>query len=198
MADEVERRGPWLIRSSRRAYDNPWIGVTEHQVTDPNGNPGLYGVCEVKSHAVGVVPIDADGHTWLVGQHRFPRDYYSWELPEGAGDAGEDPLVSAQRELREETGVTAGQWQALVEMDFSNALSDEVGYGFLAWDLKEGLAEPDAVEQLSVRRLPFADALEMAVRSEVRDAFSQVMLIKVDLLGRRGRLPDPVARVLGY
>ena len=198
MTQELERRGPWIVRASRRAYDNPWIGVSEHDVTDPNGNPGLYGVCHMKSFAVGVVAVDADGFTWLVGQHRFPRDYYSWELPEGAGDKAISPLESAKRELREETGVAAAGWREFMQVDFSNAVTDEIGFGYLAWDVTVGEPEPDEGEQLAIRRLPFAEALEMAMTAEIRDAFSQIMLMKVDILGRRGALPEPVARALRY
>lgn len=193
-----ERRGPWAVRQTRRVYDNPWIGVSEHDVIRPDGCPGLYGVCHMKSLAVGVVPVGADGHVWLVGQHRFPRDYYSWELPEGAGDADVAPVESARRELREETGLSARGWQEFLRLDFSNAVTDEIGFGFLAWDLTQGATEPDEGEVLEVRRLPFGAALEMALSGEIRDAFSQVMLLKVDVLGRRGDLPPPVATALGY
>lgn len=193
-----ERRGPWLIRQSRQVYDNPWIGVTEHDVIRPDGKPGIYGVCSMKGLAVGVVPVAADGSTWLVGQHRFPRDCYSWELPEGGGDPALPGVESARRELREETGLVAASWQELLRLDFSNAVTDEIGVGFLAWDLEEGVAEPDDDEVLQLRRLPFRDALDMVLASEIRDAFTQVMLLKVDALGRRGGLPEQVARALGY
>jgi 8-oxo-dGTP pyrophosphatase MutT (NUDIX family) len=198
MTDQPTRRGPWIVNASRRAYDNPWIGVTEHDVTHPGGKLGLYGVCHVKALAVGVVPVDAAGHVWLVGQHRFPRDYYSWELPEGAGDKAVPPVDSARRELKEETGLTAAAWLEIVQTDFSNAITDEIGHGFLAWDITVGAPEPDDNEKLEIRRLPFAEALEMAMAAEIRDAFTQIMLMKVDILGRRGLLPPPVAAALGY
>lgn len=197
MADE-QRRGPWIVRGSRRVYDNPWITVTEHDVLRPSGNPGIYGVCSMKALAVGVVPVDADGSTLLVGQHRFPRDYYSWELPEGGGDSALPPLESARRELREETGYAAVGWHEFLQTDFSNAVTDEVGFGFLAWDLEPGADDPDDSEMLEVRRLPFPEALEMVLDDRIRDAFTQMMLLKVDALGRRGRLPEPVAGLLGY
>lgn len=197
MADE-QRRGPWIVRASRQVYDNPWIRVTEHDVLKPGGTPGIYGVCGLKALAVGVVPVDADGSTWLVGQHRFPRDYYSWELPEGGGDKTLPPVESAMRELREETGFAAGQWHEFLRTDFSNAVTDETGFGFLAWDLQPGDTDPDDGEMLEIRRLPFADALEMVLAGEISDAFTQMMLLKVDALGRRGRLPAPVLDLLKY
>src|SRR5690606_13628507 len=142
MADG-ERRGPWVVRTSRQVYENPWIRVIEHDVLQPGGSPGIYGVCSMKALAVGIVPVDADGSTWLVGQHRFPRDYYSWELPEGGGDRTLPPIESARRELREETGLSAGGWYEFLRTDLSNAVTDEVGFGFLAWDLEAGASDPD-------------------------------------------------------
>lgn len=198
MDGDQQRRGPWIVRHSEVTYDNPWIRVTEHQVTRPDGNPGIYGVCHMKGFAVGAVPIDREGFTWLVGQHRFPDDYYSWELPEGAGERDVPPVESARRELKEEAGLTAGSWLEIARLDFSNAVTDEVGFGFLAWDLTIGEPEPEPGEALEIRRIRFADALEMALSSEIRDAFSQVMLMKVDAMGRRGGLPAPVATALGY
>ncbi|HEY9567228.1 MAG TPA: NUDIX hydrolase [Thalassobaculum sp.] len=197
MADE-QRRGPWVVRASRQVYENPWIRVVEHDVLQPGGNPGIYGVCSMKALAVGIVPVDADGSTWLVGQHRFPRDYYSWELPEGGGDRTLPPVESARRELREETGLSAGGWHEFLRTDLSNAVTDEVGFGFLAWDLEAGVSDPDDGEMLEIRRLSFAEALEMVLGGEITDAFTQMMLLKIDALGRRGRLPDPVAGLLGY
>lgn len=191
------RRGPWLVHDAREIYRNPWIRITEHAVTHPTGADGIYGVVHLQNLAVGCVPILDNGSVLLVGQHRFPLDVYSWELPEGGG-AFDDPQGSAERELKEETGYVAASWWPLVEMDLSNAVTDERAVGFLAWDLTEGVAEPDETEELALRRVPFTEALDMAMGGEIRDSFSQTMLMKADILGRRGALPGRVAEILGY
>src|SRR5258707_11611938 len=80
-----ETVNPWSTLESRQAYDNSWIRVTEHQVLNPRGRPGIYGTVHFKNLAVGAVVLDQHGHTYLVGQYRYPLESYSWEIPEGGG-----------------------------------------------------------------------------------------------------------------
>ena len=183
---------PWTVLAKRIAYDNPWIQVIEHDVLNPSGNPGLYGVVHVKSLAVGVLPLDDRGFTFLVGQHRFPGDYFSWELPEGGGAMDEPAEISGARELREETGLTASRWHRFLRMDLSNAISDEMAVGLIAWELEQFPPEPEEDEKIIVRRVRFGEALEMAISGEIIDSFAQTMLFKAKLLAERGALPDPV------
>ncbi|HEY5208213.1 MAG TPA: hypothetical protein VIJ42_02090 [Stellaceae bacterium] len=89
----ISERNPWTTLSSARAYGNPWIEVTEHQILNPRGGPGIYGVVHFKNLAIGVVPVDADGSIYLVGQHRYPFNRYSWEIPEGGGARNIAPMV---------------------------------------------------------------------------------------------------------
>ena len=70
---------PWTTLASREVYRNPWIRVREDRVRNPRGGLGIYGVVEYRNRAVGVVPIDEDGYTWLVGQYRYTQDHYEWE-----------------------------------------------------------------------------------------------------------------------
>ena len=97
--------GDWRELKRREVYSNPWISVSESQVLNPNGGEGIYGVVHFKNLAIGVIPLDEDNHTWIVGQSRFPMDgKYSWEIIEGGGPLAVDPLESARRELLEEAG----------------------------------------------------------------------------------------------
>jgi 8-oxo-dGTP pyrophosphatase MutT (NUDIX family) len=187
---------PWIVLSRRVAYDNNWIQVIEHDVLNSAGNPGLYGVVHVKSLAVGVLPIDADGATYLVGQYRFPGGYFSWELPEGGGVMDMPAEISGARELREETGLTAACWHQFLGMDLSNAISDERAVGLIAWGLRQFAPEPEEDEKIIVRRMPFGEALAMALSGEIVDSFAQTMLFKAELLADLGALPDPVLKRL--
>lgn len=175
----------WKTLTRDIRYDNPWIQVTHREVINPTGGRGIYGVVHFKNWAIGVVPIDADGYTWLVGQYRYPLDCYSWEIPEGGCPVGENPLLAAQRELREETGLAAGRWTKLLDFHLSNSVSDEYGILYLAEDLTPGEAEPEDTEDLQLRRLPLAEAIDMVMRGEITDAMSVMALQRVALM-RRG------------
>src|SRR5687767_10265505 len=110
-----ENKNPWKKLSAEIKYENPWIKVEEHQVLNPAGNPGIYGKVHFKNLAIGVIPIDENGNTWIVGQYRYPLDEYSWEIIEGGGKLGVDPLVSAKRELLEEAGIIAEEWELIAK-----------------------------------------------------------------------------------
>lgn len=175
--------------SKRDVYDNRWIRVTHHEVIIPTGGTGVYGTVHYKNWAVGIVPVDDEGHTYLVGQHRFPLDAYSWEIPEGGGTIGVDLRESAVRELKEETGLDARNWQTLLRSDLSNSVSDERATAFLAWGLTEGTADPDPTEELALRRLPLSEAFEMVTAGTITDALSILSLQAVQLLHLQGKLP---------
>jgi 8-oxo-dGTP pyrophosphatase MutT (NUDIX family) len=192
----TETKNPWKVISRATVYDNPWIQVDHHEVLNPAGRPGIYGVVRFKNYAIGVVPIDEDGNLLLVGQHRFPSGEYSWEIPEGGGPVGGSALESAQRELQEECGVTAKNWLEIVQMDLSNSVTDERGVAFLAWDLGHGSAQPDDEEELQVARVAFKDALERVKRGEIRDSLSVAAILKVALMAFEGELPEPLQGVI--
>ena len=97
----MSTENPWQTLSSEEKYSNNWIKVTEHQVINPSGGKGIYGEVHFKNIAIGVLPLDGEQNTWLVGQYRFPLKAYSWEIPEGGGPLDSDPELSAKRELVE-------------------------------------------------------------------------------------------------
>ena len=115
---------------------------------NPSGGNGIYGKVHFKNIAVGVIPLDEDWNTWLVGQYRFPLDQYSWEIPEGGGGMDEDPLEAAKRELLEETGLVAKEWTKILTMHLSNSVSDELAVIYLARELEQkDRLQPEETEQ---------------------------------------------------
>jgi len=176
-ADAPDRSNPWTTLSTRMVYENPWIRVREDQVLRPDGLPGIYGVVEFKNRAVGVLPVEADGSVWLVGQFRYPLRAYSWEIPEGGGPLSEDPEATARRELREETGFSAGKVELLATAHLSNSVSDELAYLFRATELTHGVSEPEGTEQLAVRRFEWGVAWRMLEQGEITDSLSVMALL---------------------
>ena len=181
VSEIANRIGPWTRRARRVAYDNPWITVWHDEVARPDGSPGIYGVVHFENHAVGAVVLDAEDRVLLVGQHRYTLDAYSWELPEGGVPPDESPLEGAQRELREETGVEAGDWREIVRFHLSNSISDEAGTIFAARATSHGTATPEPTEDLAVRWVPFAEAVEMASDGRITDAMTILGLQQVAL-----------------
>lgn len=179
---------PWKTLSIKQVYDNPWIEVTHREVINPSGGSGIYGMVHFKNVAIGIVPIDDEGYTWLVGQYRYPLECYSWEIPEGGGPAGRPVIESAQLELLEETGIRARRWTQLLEMHVSNSVSDEYAVAYIAQELEFGAAQPEETELLQILRLPLTEAVEMVMRGEITDSLSVAALLKVNEWLRRGLL----------
>jgi len=179
---------PWTILGERPIYDNKWIRVTEYDVLNPSGGKGIYGKVHFKGLAIGVLPLDEEGYTWLVGQYRFTLDQYSWEIPEGGGNPGEPPVESAKRELREETGLVAKEWTHLFDMHLSNSVSDEKAMVFLARGLEQHEAMPEETERLVVKRVHFGEAWQMVERGEITDSMSVAGIQRLKLLVLEGKL----------
>lgn len=177
---EKEIKNPWTTLSGEVKYDNPWITVTEYQVINPSGGKGIYGKVHFKNKAIGIIAIDKDLNTWLVGQYRFTLNAWHWEIPEGGGPPGDDPLTSAQRELKEETGLSANAWSEIIHLHTSNSVTDEEGHIFLAEDLREGTsALEDTEADLKVWKLPLKDALQMVLDGKITDSMSIMAILKV-------------------
>ena len=192
MPDEAPQQetNPWRTLSSQLRYENAWISVTQHEVLNAKGRPGIYGVVHYKNLAIGILPIDAEGNTWLVGQYRYPTQRYSWEIPEGGGQPEVEPIASARRELREETGIEAAHWRLLLHMELSNSTSDEVAYVYLARDLTFGEPAPEDTEALALRKLPLTEAIRMALDGRIADAISVAALLRAKVELDAGTLLD--------
>ncbi len=177
------KNNPWQTLSIDLKYDNPWIRIEEHQVINPAGNPGIYGTVTFKNRAVAILPIFNNGDTLLVGQFRYPLQQYHWELPMGGAPENESLLVCAQRELKEETGFKAQQWQKIMMTHLSNSITQEVGFTFVARDLEAGEMALEETEDITLKRLPFEEVYQMVMTGEITDAMTIASVMKARLLG---------------
>ena len=184
----MTKRGPWTTLKEELRYETPWIAVSHHDILDPSGTQGIYGVIHFKNLAIGIVPLDDELNTWIVGQYRYPIQAYSWEIPEGGGRRDVAPIDSAKRELREEAGIVAAEWTELLRMDLSNSASDEHAIIFLARGLTFHAPQPDHDEELALRKIPFAELYDMVRRGDVRDSLTVAAVLKVQLLLLEGAL----------
>jgi len=173
---------PWTTLSQRTAYENAWIRVREDKFVRPDGEVGLYGVVEIRP-SIGVVAVNRNRETVLVGQYRYTLRRYTWEIPRGGSSEGEtDMLAVAQRELREETGVQAARWESLGTVDVCNGVTTDVQHLFLAHDLTLTEPEPDPEEELSLRWVAFEEAVRMAMKGEIKEVCSVAAILKTSLL----------------
>lgn len=173
--------GPWIRRSRRTAYDNPWITIWHDEVTRPDGGAGIYGVVHFANLAAGVVALDEHDRVLLVGQHRYTLDALSWEIPEGGVAGAEVPLDGIRRELREETGVEAAEWIELARVHLSNSVTDEIAILYLATIITHGASDPEPTEEIESRWLPFEEALAMTLDGRITDAMTVIGLQRVAL-----------------
>ncbi len=175
----IEKIGGWKTKNSTVTYENPWIKITHEEVITAKGTEGIYGVVHFKNIAIGIIPIDDEGNTWLVKQSRYTLNQYTWEIPEGGCPFDESPLNAAKRELEEEVGLQANDWQQLMTLHLSNSVTDEFGVVFVARNLFAGKQNLESTEDIEVKKISLIEAIEMVKRGEITDGMSVAALLRL-------------------
>jgi 8-oxo-dGTP pyrophosphatase MutT (NUDIX family) len=183
MTDQLDLGGPnpWRTDASRVVLQREHLRIREDQVTQPDGQPGSYVYLEVLTPVVSVVPVDDAGNVYLVRQWRYPWGHNSWEIPSGSGEAGETALEAAQRELAEEVGIRASEWESLAG-GYSSATVNGHWHMFLARGLEPaqaGLHQRDGAEHdLVARKVPLAAAVAAALDGRIAHGMSALGLLR--------------------
>lgn len=181
MNKKVNTENPWTTKTTEVVYESAWIKVHKNEVLNPAGNPALYSYVEFKNLAIGIIPLDENNNTWLVGQFRYPTNSYSWEIIEGGGNPLVDPIESAKRELKEEAGIVADTYEELMRLHLSNSATDELAIVYVARGLHFEEAEPEESEILQVKKVHIKEAYEMCLRGEITDGISVAAIYRVML-----------------
>jgi len=177
-----ENVNPFKKTREEVVYDNNWISVKHADIITPKNTTGIYGTVHFKNYAIGIIPIDADGNTYLVGQYRYALDAYSWEIPEGGGPLQNDILLSAKKELQEEVGFFANRWTKIAELNTSNSVTDEVGIIFVAQDLEQTDTAHEDTEELQIKKMHITEAIDWAMQGKIKDAIAIIGLLKLKIL----------------
>lgn len=169
--------------ASREVYRGRIIRVREDTVLLPNGKEGRREVVEHPG-GVGILALDGDD-VLLVRQYRYAFSRVLTEIPAGKREPGEEPSVTARRELKEEIGAEAEKWTELGALIASPGCYGETLYLYLAQELTFGATHPDEDEFLDMLRMPFDEAVERCMRGELTDAKTVAALLKAKILLKR-------------
>jgi 8-oxo-dGTP pyrophosphatase MutT (NUDIX family) len=166
------------------AYENAWLRVREDDVLRPDGQPGIYGVIEIRP-SVGILAFNARGEMALVGQWRYTLDRYSWEIVRGGSSEGEtDLLAAAKRELREETGFEAESWRSIGSVDVCNGVTNDIQHLFVASQLSFHGTEQEPVEEIVTEWHPFDRVVGMVLSGEITEVCSVAGILRYQLKAR--------------
>lgn len=172
---------------STRIFEGRVVRLRRDTVELENGKQTFREVIDHPG-GVSILALDQDQNVFFVRQFRYPFGQTLLELPAGKLEAGETPAECGKRELREETGCTAGRFEPMGKLIPTCAYDTEVIHLFFASDLTRGEQHLDENEFLSVERIPLAKALDMVLNGEIIDAKTQIALLKYQALREAGRI----------
>ena len=192
----TDHLNPWTVLRKEEKFTCSYFSVWSDIVRHRTGLPRAYNSVRMKTIGVAIAPIDDEGCTSLVGQYRYVLDRFTWELPAGGCRLDQVPVEAAKIELSEETGYRATHWLRLFDGSVSPGTTDGKTQCFVAWGLQSGAPHPEPEEQLVQRRVPFAEAISMALSGEISHFGSISLLLGIQIKLARGELPSDLVALL--
>lgn len=164
-------KSSWKKLTSKIVYKNPWITVREDKVIRPDGKKGIYGYIQIP-HSLVVLAITSKKEIYLVGQHRYPVNTYSWEIPKGTHKKRETILHAAKRELLEEAGLVAKKWKEIGQAYTSIGLINEVCHIFIATNLKVFSSKPNTFEIKEIKKISIKKFIKLILNNKIKDSLT--------------------------
>lgn len=159
--------GNWLVESSEIAYETPWLRFRSDKVRNHRNKPLTYGVVELHHTSVFIVAMNDRNEILLQREYRYSIDQYVWDVPAGFSD-GQEPLVAAQRELLEETGLASTDWTHLGKYYVALGIANVAFDLFLARNVSVVTDERDEDEEIIEQRfIDIATIEAMEARGEI-------------------------------
>jgi ADP-ribose pyrophosphatase len=173
----MKPHGPWTILASHPIYCDPWVSVSRDDVIRPDGKPGSHIVVDIKA-GVAVLALDDSGSVYLTDEFHYGVGRRTLEVVSGGCDSGEDPLLTAQRELREELGITAAEWAALGIVDPFTSIGVSPTRLYLAQKLTFGEHEQEGTENIHCVKMMLAEAVAAVMDGRITHGPSGVLIFK--------------------
>lgn len=175
------------IISHKNIFRAELFDVKELKLKFPDGKDKIHRIAE-RSSTVSVFPLTQSNNVYLVRQYRYLLDKTTLEAMAGFIKKGESSLSAAKRELREETGIYAEQWEEIARIEMTASVFKSTAYLFLAKDLAVGKPNPDEGEEIEVVRMPLSDAVKKVMSGEINVSASMVGIMLLDKLRREKKL----------
>ena len=159
----------WEKIESKVIHKNPWYELVQDDVLMPSGQQGKYTYVNRKDAAI-IIPMTENGDIYIIKQYRYPLQEFTWEFPAGCKSVGSEEVgESAKRELLEEVGLVAQQWDFLGELFYAAGTSNQRAKVFLARGLEKQNATPDLTEFITFKTVPFAELEDMVKKNEIKE-----------------------------
>ncbi|MCH2181045.1 MAG: NUDIX hydrolase [Mariniblastus sp.] len=181
----MKSHGPWQIKKTNHILQNPFLQVWLDDVVRPDGQDGTHVVASMKP-GVSVLAIDDQQRVHLTNEFHYAVGRYSLEAVSGGIDAGEEPAETARRELKEELGLEASQWEYLATVDPFTTIVVSPCRLYVARGLAVGDANLEGTEQIEHVVLPLAEAVDQVLRGEITHAPTCILILRVALAGAAG------------
>lgn len=194
--ERVDESNPWTALETAVKFDCKYFSVRQDIVRHGKLEPRPYNSVRMKFHGVCVAPIDNEGCLTLVGQYRYVLDRFMWELPGGDSLQGRSHLDTVKAELSEETGLRAEHWLKIADAAISPGTSDEVASAYVAWGVLQGEPHPEPEERILLRRVPFDEAVGMALNGGIGDLQGVAVVLGIHARFVRGDLPESLLDLL--
>lgn len=176
-----------IVTSSKKVFTSTLFSVDQYTIGYPNGKKVVHDVVERKP-TVSVFPITEKYELYLVSQFRYTLGRQSLEAMAGFIDQGESTLQAAKRELIEETGIRAAQWEELARIELGASVIRAKSTMFLAKDLELGESSPEEDEDIQLIKIPLDEAVAKVMNSEIRTSASMIGILMLDKLRREKKL----------
>lgn len=178
----------WEVISQNTIYKTKLFDVKEEEIILPNGHKRTYSVVERRPVAVIFPLVDYSLKLYLISQYRYLFEKNILEAVAGHIDKKESPLEAAKRELKEEAGISAQQWEEMIRIENSASVIKSTVHLFVARGLYEGKPNPEEGEEIKVVKMPLEEAVSKVLLGEINNSSTVIGILLLDKMRREGTL----------